>query len=154
MRRVDLIFLIFVATTTAVFSQTPTPVPTPTSSPAAPAYWVIVHPRNVVTAVNRKFLEDVFLKRRTAWGSGQKIFPVDLATSSPVRHRFSQDAIDRPVSAVKSYWQRLIFSGRDVPPPELDTEQQVIAYVRRTAGAIGYVSSDAELTGVKTVPVK
>jgi hypothetical protein len=55
---------------------------------------------------------------------------------------------------VKSYWQQLIFSGRGVPPPELDTEEEVIRYVGRHPGALGYVSSYGEVGGVKVVIVK
>ena len=48
--------------------------------------------------------------------------------------------LKRSVAAVRSYWQQRIFSGRDVPPPEVDTENQVIKYVAGDPGALGYVS--------------
>jgi hypothetical protein len=55
---------------------------------------------------------------------------------------------------VRSYWQQLIFSGRDVPPPELDSDADVVKYVSKHAGAIGYVSGNGDLAGVKVVIVK
>jgi len=33
------------------------------------------------------------------------------------------------VASVRSYWQQMIFTGKNVPPLELDTESLAIAYV-------------------------
>jgi hypothetical protein len=71
-----------------------------------------------------------------------------------VRRRFCEEVLSRSVAAVKSYWQQLIFSGRAVPPPELDTDEEVVRYVAKYSGAIGYVSGASELSGVKVVAVK
>ena len=60
----------------------------------------------------------------------------------------------KKVSSVKSYWQTMIFSGRATPPPELDSDRQVLDYVRGKPGAIGYVSAGATLgNGVKALRV-
>jgi hypothetical protein len=62
--------------------------------------------------------------------------------------------LKRTVAAVRSYWQQRIFSGRDVPPPELDSDASVIAYVERTPGAVGYVSGDAKLGSSRELQVQ
>ena len=82
------------------------------------------------------------------------IRPVDLEPDSPVRRRFTEEVLRRPLAAVRAYWQQRIFSGRDVPPPELDSDQQVIDYVMKYAGAIGYVSGAAALNGPKPVTIR
>jgi hypothetical protein len=55
---------------------------------------------------------------------------------------------------VRAYWQQRIFSGRDVPPPELDSDQQVVDYVMKYPGAIGYVSGAADLKGARAVQIR
>jgi hypothetical protein len=55
---------------------------------------------------------------------------------------------------VRSYWQQRIFSGRDVPPPELDSDDAVIGFVSKYAGAVGYVSGAAKLVGVRELGIK
>jgi hypothetical protein len=55
---------------------------------------------------------------------------------------------------VKAYWQQRIFSGRDVPPPEFATDQEVVAYVLAHEGAVGYVSPGAELRGLQVVAIE
>lgn len=61
--------------------------------------------------------------------------------------------IKRSVEAVRSYWQQRIFSGRDVPPPELDTDEEVVRYVLKHDGAVGYVSAGADIDGLKVISV-
>jgi ABC-type phosphate transport system substrate-binding protein len=124
----------------------------PRSSPVA--YQIVVHPNNSATTVDRPFLEDTFLKKITVWPGGGVIRPVDLAANSVVRRKFTEDVLNRSVEAVKGYWQQRIFSGRDVPPPELDTDEDVIAYVLKYEGAIGYVSGSASLRGTKVLAVR
>jgi ABC-type phosphate transport system substrate-binding protein len=121
---------------------------------APSVYQVVVNPNNPSSAVDREFLEDAFLKKIATWPSGEAIRPVDLAPESPVRRRFSEEILRRSVDAVKGYWQQRIFSGRDVPPPELDTSEDVVKYVLRYEGAVGYVSGSAKLEGVKVVSVR
>jgi ABC-type phosphate transport system substrate-binding protein len=116
-------------------------------------YRVIVNPSNKVQNLERKYLGDVFLKKATTWASGDAIRPVDLGPDSPVRRKFDQDVLGRSIAAVKNYWQQMIFAGRDVPPPELDRDEDVIAYILKHPNAIGYVSGAASLTSVKVVVV-
>jgi len=124
------------------------------AEPRVGSFRVVVNPGNPLTAVERQFVLDAFLKRATRWENGDALHPVDLIADSPVRRRFSQDVLGRPVSAIQSYWQQAIFSGRDVPPPELDTDEAVIQYVLKYRGAVGYVSETADTHAVKIVTVK
>jgi ABC-type phosphate transport system substrate-binding protein len=117
-------------------------------------YRVIVHPKNPASKLDRRFVSDVFLKKRTRWRDDSMITPVDLGPKSSVRGAFSEDVLDRSVAAVRRYWTQLVFSGRGVPPPELATDADVVKYVSAHAGAIGYVSGSAEVTGTKVIVIE
>jgi hypothetical protein len=119
-----------------------------------PDFLIIVHPGNEATGAERQFLEEAFLKKVTQWPNGSVIRPVDLVPSSPVRRRFSEQVLNRSVEAVKGYWQQRIFSGRDIPPPELDTDDEVVAFVLKHEGGVGYVSAAATLNGAKVLVVR
>lgn len=123
----------------------------------APAYRVIVHPSNQVASLTRDQIADAFLKKITRWPSGEAIRPVDLhggTGGAGVRQQFARDVLRRSLAAVRSYWQQLIFSGRNIPPPELDSDAAVVAYVLRYPGAIGYVSGAADIADAKVITVK
>jgi len=115
---------------------------------------VIVHPNNPARSVETSFLADAFLKKVTRWPSGETIRPLDQRSDTAVRRGFSRTILKRTVAAVRSYWQQRIFSGRDVPPPELDSDASVVAYVERTPGAVGYVTSGAKLGSSRELQVQ
>jgi ABC-type phosphate transport system substrate-binding protein len=118
-----------------------------------PPYVIIVHPSNPTTGISRKFLVDAFLKKTTRWEHGEVIRPADQPADSAVRRKFSEEILKRSVAAVRSFWQQAVFSGRDVPPPELNTDEDVVKYVANHAGAVGYVSGTATIDGAKVMPV-
>jgi ABC-type phosphate transport system substrate-binding protein len=84
---------------------------------------------------------------------GTSLEPVDQERGSTVRETFSEAIHGRSVNAIKSYWQRQIFSGRETPPPELGSDAEVVNHVNSNAGGIGYVSVGTALNGAVQVQV-
>lgn len=121
----------------------------------APAsFVVIVHPDTAASEVTREFVTQAFLKRVTRWPDGQTIRPVDLHGGARVRTAFSSSLLKRSVTAMRSYWQQRIFSGRELPPPELDSDDAVVRYVLANPGAIGYVSAGTKLHNAKVLALR
>ena len=118
------------------------------------AFIVIVHPSNPTNSASRELVADAFLKKTTQWPSGGIIRPVDLTPRSPTRRQFSEEVLHRSISEVRGYWQQRIFSGRDVPPPELESDDDVIRFVLDHEGGVGYVSGAAALRGAKPLGVQ
>jgi ABC-type phosphate transport system substrate-binding protein len=117
-------------------------------------YKVIVDPRNPSRALPRRFLAEAFLKKVAEWPDGEAIHPVDLGRDSTTRNAFVEDVLERTTNAVRNYWQQMIFSGRGVPPPELESDDAVVRYVARHRGAIGYVSAHADVSDAKVVSIE
>ena len=118
-----------------------------------PEFRVIAHPSRPETSVERAFVADVFLKNVTRWHDDEATRPVDQRLDSEVRRRFSESVLRRSVAAVKIYWQQRIFSGRGVPPPELESDEAVVGYVEAHPGAIGYISGAAPHGKTKVLTV-
>lgn len=117
-------------------------------------YKVIVNPKVAVSSLSRSQVSSIFLKKLNRWpDSDQAAKPVDLDSSSSVREAFSQDIHKRSVSNIKNYWQRQIFSGKDLPPVEARDEADMLRLVRDNPGGIGYVSASASMSGVKVLTV-
>jgi ABC-type phosphate transport system substrate-binding protein len=120
----------------------------------AEGFRIIVNRGNPVGSIDRQFLADVYLKKVTRWPGDEAIRPVDLGPGSPVRRLFCEEILRRSVPAIKSYWQQMVFSGRGVPPAELDNDGEVVKFVLKNRGAVGYVSASADVGGAKIVPVR
>jgi hypothetical protein len=115
------------------------------------AYKVIVHPSNPVTAVERAFVRDTFLKKATSWGHGPGLRPIDLGGAAPIRTRFSKEVLRKTRAQLRSYWNQQIFSGKGVPPPEATSVASAIAYVLDNPGAIAYVPADADVGRARVI---
>ena len=120
---------------------------------AAQEFQVVAHAATSVSSVSPGELSDVFLKKVTKLG-GAAVAPVDQAKASPIRAAFTKRVHGRAVSAVDAFWQQQIFSGGDSPPATKPSDDEVLAFVKSTPGAIGYVSAGAATAGVKVVTVK
>jgi ABC-type phosphate transport system substrate-binding protein len=116
-----------------------------------PTFVVIVNAANAAT-LTRDEIANVFLKRITRWpGGGGPVAVVDAVPGSPVREDFSRTVLHRGTPAVEAYWQQQIFSGRDVPPVQKDSDAEIVAFVRKNRGGIGYVAAGTSLDGVRAV---
>jgi hypothetical protein len=117
-------------------------------------YVIIVHPENPAREVIRTFLRDAFLKRTPQWGHGPTVRPVDLSTGTAARNWFTRDVLHRGVAEVKRYWQQQIFSGKSIPPPEVESEAAAIAYVLKHPGGIAYLPLGIDPGGARVVAVR
>lgn len=108
-------------------------------SAAEAPFVVIVHRSNPATSISRAELSAVYMKRLRSWHGGAEIVPVEQPLRSRIREQFSRAVHGKSVAYVNRYWQRLIFAGRAVPPPELRNSDAVVQFVRAHRGAIGYV---------------
>jgi ABC-type phosphate transport system substrate-binding protein len=121
---------------------------------AQPAFKIIVHPNNPVRSISQDFLAQAFFKQTMRWDHGRTIEPVDLPLSTPTREAFSTRILKRSVLAVRAYWLQRIFSGRQVPPLELESDAEVVRFVIASPGAVGYVSPSTETADAKVVVVQ
>jgi ABC-type phosphate transport system substrate-binding protein len=121
---------------------------------AGQGFKVVVNEANASDTISKQQLSSIFMKETATWNSGQVVMPVDQVASSSTRNGFSKVIFGRDANAIKSYWQRQIFSGRGVPPPEKASDDDVLAFVREHPGAIGYVASNADTgSGVKVLEI-
>ncbi|MBN2384697.1 substrate-binding domain-containing protein [bacterium] len=115
---------------------------------AEQGFMIIVHASNAVTELTRDDIAKLFLKKIKQWETDKSsIQVVDLVQDHSVRNRFSESILNRKVPAVKAYWQKQIFSGRNVPPPEYKSEKEILVYVHENEGAIGYISRSTSIAG-------
>lgn len=111
-------------------------------------YRIIVNVANPIEGLTKPEAARLFLTR-TTWDSGEPAYPVDLAATSPVREDFSRDVLGIAAAAAVQQWKK----AAGEPPPAVATDREVLAFVRLKRGAIGYVSSAANLQGVKVVAI-
>jgi ABC-type phosphate transport system substrate-binding protein len=117
-------------------------------------FQIVVNAGAGVSEISSDDLSKIFQKKSRNLPSGESAKPVDQGKDAGVRESFSEAVLGRSAGQIESWWQQQIFSGKDVPPEQKDSDAAVLEFVRANPGAIGYVSAGADLGGgVKAVRV-
>lgn len=114
-------------------------------------FQVIVHPENPTRSMDYLEVSEMFLTKTKRWDDRMVVSPVDLKAGSPVRDSFSREIHQKSVTSVESFLHQQIFSGRAKPPLVVGSDAEVVDFVSKNPGAIGYVSSNFELLGVRVL---
>lgn len=111
---------------------------------------VIVNSANSDSEISKKIAKKIFLGKATSTGSVE-VIPVDQDEGTGVRDSFYKAATNKSADKMKSYWAKMIFSGKAVPPDVVGDNAAVIAWVAKHKDAIGYVDSAAVNSSVKVI---
>jgi hypothetical protein len=114
---------------------------------------VIANPSVGATSVSADELKGVFLVTKTSLSDGSHVEPV-LEKGGAIHETFVKEYLGKTDAALQTYYRSLVFTGKASMPKALGTDADVVAYVAKTKGAIGYVGAGASTAGVKTLEVK
>jgi ABC-type phosphate transport system substrate-binding protein len=114
---------------------------------------VIANPSVGASSVSADELKGVFLATKSSLSDGSHVEPV-LEKDGPAHEAFLKEFIGKTDSAFETYYRSLVFTGKASMPKTTASDADMVAYVAKTKGAIGYVSAGAATAGVKTLEVK
>jgi ABC-type phosphate transport system substrate-binding protein len=117
---------------------------------------VIIANKSVpVDSISAAALKNIYIGRTMYWDDGQS---VGLAVLDDKITGKSEAALEEVSgmddSHFKTFWQRMVFSGRGQQPQKIGDTAALVAYVASTRGAVAIVPADADLKGVKKLEVK
>lgn len=100
---------------------------------------VVVSAGSEVSSLSRSELINIFMGRYRRLPNGDTAYPVDL---EPLKSRFYRQLLGKDLAEINSYWARLMFSGQASPPVQVRDQAEMVAYVRRNPGALGFVDAN------------
>jgi TonB family protein len=95
----------------------------------------------------------VFLEENNSLRDGTHVEPV-LEKDGAAHQAFLREYLGRTDDDLQTYYRALAFTGRGSMPKQLGSDAEVVAYVAKTRGAIGYVSAETSAEGVKTLAIE
>jgi ABC-type phosphate transport system substrate-binding protein len=122
------------------------------TSSAAAAEAVFVHGASAVTGLSDDDLKDYYLGKKASWPDGSKVVVVVLKDGAS--HDNLMKMLGKSTSQFSTGWKKLVFTGKGSMPEQVSSEDELVAFVAKTPGAIGYADVGKAKDGVKTVPVK
>jgi hypothetical protein len=114
---------------------------------------VIGNPDVGASTISAADLKAIFLATKSSLGDGAHVEPV-LQKDGPAHAAFLKQYLGKSDAALQTYFRSLVFSGKGSMPKAFATDAEVVAYVSKTKGAVGYVDSGAATSGVKTIEVR
>ena len=114
---------------------------------------VIANSSVTLSDISTDELKRIFLATKTSLDDGTRVEPV-LGKSGAAHESFLKEYVGKTDAALSTYYRSLVFTGKASLPKSFASDAEVISYVAKTKGAVGYVSAAAAVTGVKTLEVK
>lgn len=112
---------------------------------------VIVSASNPNATLDQATVSKIFLGKAKSFPDGSQALPVDQDEGSAVREAFNNSVLGKSDSQLKSYWSRLIFTGKGTPPKPSGDDASVKSLVSNNPNIIGYIDSSAVDASVKVV---
>jgi ABC-type phosphate transport system substrate-binding protein len=102
---------------------------------------------------SKKDIKDIFLGNKSKFKDDKKIVLATLKDGET--HKvFLKDYVSKTTSQYSTYWKKLVFTGKGKQPEKFKTEKELVDFVNKTEGAIGYISSKTEAEKATVITVK
>lgn len=100
---------------------------------------VIANPKSGVDRLSHDEVVNIFLGRFRQLPSGLSALPADLPPGEQGKAVFYRLLVNKDLAEINSYWARLFFSGRTLPPRQASSDEDLLKWVAATLGGIGYI---------------
>ena len=112
---------------------------------------VIVSASNANATLDKATISKIFLGKSKSFPDGSQALPIDQNDGTAARDAFNSNMLGKSASQLKSYWSRLIFTGKGTPPKQSGNDSDVKALVSNNPNMIGDIDSSAVDSSVKVV---
>jgi hypothetical protein len=113
---------------------------------------VVVHPSNA-SAIDSSSISRIFLGKKKSFDGGGQAVPITQDPSSAATDEFNSKVLNKSGSQIKSYWSKLVFTGKGTPPNVVANDAAVISLLSAVPKLRGYVHA-ASVTGAVKVIAK
>lgn len=121
-------------------------------SPLALADVVLVANKQLpANSIDNELVSNVFLGKAFALPDGTRLIPLERPKEEPLKSAFHEKVTKKSIGQLNAYWSRLIFTGKNSPPNEVDDDEEVISLVKNNQNIIGYIDSASITDEVKVV---
>lgn len=98
-------------------------------------------------------LRAIFTMRQTRWADGQPIQVFVLQSADDQHILFSRNYLKMFPYQLDAIWDRQRFSGIGSFPVQVQSEEEMLAVLQQTPGAIGYLATEIRSPALRVVVV-
>ena len=111
---------------------------------------VVVGSNSPIGASNENDVVKAFLGKKKDLG-GVSVVPIDQGEGNAARNDFYANVVKKSEAQLKSYWSRLIFTGKGQAPQVVGGDAEVKNMVATNPNIIGYIDESAVDGSVKVI---
>lgn len=90
-------------------------------------------------SVSRKQMQGIFRGSQSIWNTNEQVIVVMPSNKADFADDFASSVLQMTQSALHKYWLGLVFQGRSNAPVFLNSNEEILEYVKKNQGAIGMV---------------
>ena len=98
-------------------------------------------------------LQNIYLGKKDKWSNNQAINFTAL-NDGQCYESFIRQFVERTPFQFQNYWKKQIFTGKGQPPRGFDSPSELVDYVSRTSGAVGFSCTPPDTAKVKLLTIK
>lgn len=103
-------------------------------------------------AIKKEDVQKIYSGHKTKWSNNDSIL-LTVLPKSELHEKFLKSYVRKSPSQFKMTWKKMVFTGKGKTPQNFETIEELIDYVAKNDGAIGYVTTDSSADNVKVIKV-
>ena len=107
-----------------------------------------------VSTLSRDEIKRIFLGKQRTLRDGKVKISFAIQQKTEASRLFLKEYVQKNAYQYSIYWKKRVFAGKGKAPQSFTSDQEVVAFVSETPGAVGYVSMGTDIGDTKIVQVQ
>lgn len=103
-------------------------------------------------ALSASQVQKIFLGKTAQWDDGTRV-TISMLKGGDVSTAFLKGYVKKSPKQFATFWKKAVFSGTGEMPAAFDTEADLVVFVSKTPGAVGYIDSATAHDEVKVIAI-
>ena len=112
---------------------------------------VIASASSPVSKLDKEQVANLFLGKSSSYPDGSAAVPIEQTDATPAHDEFHKSITEKSASQLKSYWSKMIFSGKGTAPKEVASNAELLKLLASNPAMIGYIDKTAVDKSVKVI---
>lgn len=104
---------------------------------------IVVHPSNA-SSLDMDEIKKIFLGKSKSFPGGGSAVAISQEEGTGPTDTFNKTVLNKSASQLKSYWAKLVFTGKATPPKAVANDAEVIGLISSNPNMIGYIEGEAD----------
>jgi ABC-type phosphate transport system substrate-binding protein len=114
---------------------------------------MLASPDITETTLSAADVENIYLGKRRTLPNGQNVKFVVLKAGD-AHETFMSTYVKRSGSQFSAFWKRKIVDGTGIPPKSIDSDAEMVAFLKSNPGHIGYVAEGTATNGLQVITLQ